>query len=67
MSITIRQADDWVAVYKDGQKVLENHSCPLRDGLEALDIEFEYVDLYDELDYDTGSMPDGSDPFPETL
>jgi hypothetical protein len=67
MTIEIRTCDDWTAVYKDGRKVEENHSVPLRQGLEALGIEFNYVDLYDEVDPDTGSLKDGSDPFPETL
>jgi hypothetical protein len=66
MKITIRQCDDWVAVYRDGKKVEENHSCDLKRGLEALGIEFEYVDLYDEID-DIGDMKGGGDPFPETL
>lgn len=66
MRIQIRTADDWVAVYKDGERVWNTHSCPLRDGLEALGIDFEHEDLDDRLD-DWGNMPDGSDPFPARL
>lgn len=66
MKIVVRQCDDWVAVYKDGEKVWDNHSCPITEGLRALGIEFEYVDLFDEVD-DLGQLPDGSDPFPEKL
>lgn len=66
MKITIRTCDDWVAVYKDGRKVEENHSCSIQQGLDALGIEFEHVDLDDQMD-DIGNMADGSDPFPETL
>lgn len=73
MSIEIREVDDWVAVYKDGRKVWENHSCNLKDGLRALGIEFKYVDLYDCigvagcLTRDTPVGPAGAEPFPETL
>ena len=66
MKIVIRECDDWVAVYKDGEKVEENHSVPLTRGLEALGIEFEVVDLFDQVS-DLGTLPDGSDPFPERL
>jgi hypothetical protein len=66
MKITIRECDDWVAIYKDGRKVEENHSCGIRQGLEALGIEFEYQDWYDKVP-DDGIMPDGSDPFPEAI
>lgn len=41
MKIDLLTADDWVAVYKDGTKVWENHSCPLAEGLTALGIDFE--------------------------
>lgn len=66
MKIVIRTCDDWVAVYKDGQKVEENHSVPLTQGLRALGIDFEHVDLDDQVDC-LGAMPDGSDPFPEAI
>ena len=67
MKITIRDCDDWVAVYKDGQKVWENHSCSISDGLEALGIEFEEQDYYDKVD-DLGALKDGGgDPFPEAI
>lgn len=73
MQIEIRETDDWIAVYKDGEKVWDNHSCPLRQGLEALGIEFRYVDLYDRIDY-TGALSEatevgqeGAEPFPERL
>jgi hypothetical protein len=65
-AIHIRTCDDWVAVYKDGVKVEENHSVSLRQGLEALGIEFEHVDLDDQMD-DLGNLKGGGDPFPETL
>ena len=61
--IVIRSVDDWVAVYKNGRKVWENHSCGIHEGLEALGIPFENIDL--DADYD-----EGCDPltfFPETL
>lgn len=61
--ITIRSVDDWIAVYKNGRKVWENHSCGLREGLLALGIGFDDVDL--EEDYDEGCDP--SVFFPETL
>lgn len=66
MQINIRQCDDWIAVYKDGHQVWANHSCPLTEGLEALGIPFDYLDLYDEID-DLGNLPDGSDPFPDDI
>lgn len=66
MKIQIRSCDDWVAVYKDGERVWNTHSCRLQEGLEALGIPFEVEDLDDQLD-DLGNMIDGSDPFPERL
>lgn len=66
MEIEIRSCDDWVAIYKDGERVWQNHSCSIREGLEALGIVFQDVDLYDKVD-DCSSLPDGSDPFPERL
>lgn len=47
-NIVIRQVDDWIAVYKDGEMVYQNHSCPLTEGLLALGIEFkhDYRDYY---------------------
>lgn len=62
--ITVLNADDWTALYKDGVKVEENHSISLTFGLKALDIEFEEREV--EVD-DLGNAPDGSDPFPERL
>lgn len=66
--IEIRGVDDWTAVYKDGKKVWENHSCPLVEGLLALDIEFtyEYFDT-DEYDEVTIEDSDGNYLFPEEL
>jgi hypothetical protein len=61
--ITIRHCDDWVAVYKDGQKVEENHSCSIFAGLKALGLHFEQVDVDGQMD-DMGNMADGTDPFP---
>lgn len=66
MDIEIRSCDDWVAIYKDGQQVWQNHSCSIHDGLEALGIEFRNVDLHDKVD-DCGCLADGTDPFPERL
>lgn len=65
--IDIRTCDDWVAVYKDGVRVWDNHSCPLRDGLEALGIPFVERDFHDEMDYDLGVLKNGEDAFPEKL
>lgn len=67
MSITIRHCDDWVAVYRDGRKVEENHSCDIRRGLEALGIEFEDVDLDGQMDESLGCLKEGGDAFPEVL
>lgn len=70
-SIVIRQVDDWIAVYKDGVKVEENHSCALARGLEALGIPFENQRLDEDPQYgfnqDTLTLADGSDAFPEQL
>ena len=74
MTIEIRHCDDWIAVYKDGRKVEEGHSCDLRRGLRALGIEFRDVDLDDYIDW-TGALtrdhPEvgatGDEPFPEVL
>ena len=66
MKITIRHCDDWVAVYKDGQKVEENHSVPLEFGLRALGIEFESVEMpVDDLGNLIGAPK--VDPFPESI
>jgi hypothetical protein len=67
MRIQIRTADDWVAVYKDGERVWDNHSCPLAEGLCALGIPFEAEDFDDRLDEYGDLLSDGSDPFPERL
>ena len=68
MQIEIRSCDDWVAVYKDRRKVLENHSCGIREGLEALGIPFEDRDLHELVD-DCGRLlvGVGGDAFPDTL
>lgn len=60
MKIDIRECDDWIAVYKDGKKVWENHSCPLVDGLAALGIPFKRE--YDDRDPFTVDID-----FPDTL
>lgn len=67
MRIHIRQCDDWIAVYKNGEKVWDTHSCPLNEGLEALGIPFVYEDLYDDMNYETGLLVNGDDPFPDHL
>ena len=41
--------DDWVALYKNGEKVMENHSLRLRDVLEEVEADCEYT----YVDYDT--------------
>lgn len=65
-AIHIRTCDDWIAVYKDGKKVFDNHSCHLPEGLEALDVPFKIEDLDDKMD-GYGMLKDGGDPFPEVL
>ena len=65
MRIDIRECDDWVALYKDGKKVEEGHSVPLKHALEALGIEFNAVWL--EVDEISITTPDGKDAFPEEL
>lgn len=67
MTITIRHCDDWIAVYKDGVAVQQSHSCSLRDGLRALGIEYEDVNLEGQVDPYTIALPDGSEAFPEEL
>lgn len=59
MRIDIRECDDWIAIYKDGNKVQEGHSCTLSRGLEALGIAFS-CEWFEYTGY-------GSDPFPEVL
>lgn len=61
MRIDIRQCDDWIAIYKDGVKIDEGHSCSLARGLELLEIEHSYIYL-DEINED-----DPMEDFPETL
>lgn len=64
MKITILDAydGDWIAVYKDGEKVYENHSCQLHEGLEALGIEFERQEVFPvQREFWVGNE------FPETL
>ena len=41
--------DDWVALYKDGEKIMENHSLRLQDVIEELEADVEYVFV----DYET--------------
>ncbi len=68
MKINIRECDDWVAVYKDGKKVWENHSCSLKDGLDSLGIYFEHVYFeFSEMNEWGDLLKDGSDPFPEEI
>lgn len=63
MEITIAHCDDWLALYKDGKKVYENHSCSLKEGLRYLGIEYEDMNLeaFDE------QISERGDYFPETL
>lgn len=67
MNITIRKADDWVAVYKDGAKVYEGHSCPIDMGLEALGVPCTTVAFDEANEWGEPITSDGSDPFPERL
>lgn len=67
MRILIRTCDDWIAVYRDGVSVWQGHSCDLVTGLRALGIAHEAEDVHDQIDYWTGSLPDGSDAFPDRL
>lgn len=71
MTIVIREVDDWIAVYKDGECVWENHSCPLVQGLEALGIEFERQSLDEDpqygFDQDMLTINGDEDAFPERL
>lgn len=67
MSIEIRSCDDWVAVYRDGVKVFENHSCSLADGLRALGMPADEVDLDEKVDQDGYMLDDGSYAFPDRL
>lgn len=61
-SIHIIECDDWVAVYRDGVRVHQNHSCSLREGLQALSMSFtcEYIE-------DDPREVDLSDRFPKRL
>lgn len=72
--IEIREVDDWTAVYKDGKKVWENHSCPLTEGLRALGIGFDHKVLDEgdfEFDADSLTIKGAADErqyaFPETI
>lgn len=67
MIVEIRSCDDWVAVYRDGVKVFENHSCSLADGLRALGILFVEADLDEKVDEDGYMLDDGSHAFPDRL
>lgn len=60
-TIHLLECDDWVAVYSDGHKVWENHSCSLRDGLEAVGIPFtrEYIEDTTDVEFPE-RLPDGS-------
>lgn len=64
IDIDVRECDDWIAVYKDGKKVWENHSCGLVEGLDALGIGF--VQEWVKVD-DLGNGPGGRDPFPDEI
>lgn len=66
MAIEVRSCDDWVAIYKDGAKVWENHSCDIVSGLEALGIPFERMS-FDTNGYGEPITYDGSEAFPDTL
>lgn len=66
--ITIRDADDWIAVYKNGEKVEENDGLDPHFVLEALGIPFEHRSFDpDEMNEWGSELKDGSDPFPEKL
>lgn len=40
-------ADDWQGLYVDGQLQMETHNLRVRDVLEVIGLEFEYIDLYE--------------------
>jgi hypothetical protein len=59
--------DDWVALYKDGEKIMENHSLRLQDVIEEMedDVDCEYVFV----DYETplGDYIESNGRPPETV
>lgn len=59
------EGGDWVALYVNGVKVEEGHS--LNPAMVATALGLEFTESRVEIDYDTGSTPDGDDPFPHRL
>ena len=57
--------DDWVALYKDGKKIIENHSLRLQDVLDECEVDVEYISV----DYDTslGNYIEEQGSPPETI
>lgn len=54
MDITIKRTDDWVVLYIDGEKALENHSLRPEAVVEALGYSYDHEYIpEDEVDGDT--------------
>lgn len=65
--ITILEVDDWMALYKDGALLDQNHSIHYRDILDATGVKYEYRWL--ESDEAASEFGDGEEfmEFPERL
>ena len=57
--------DDWVALYKDGEKVSEGHSLNIRDLFIELDADVEVI--YVEYDTPLGEYIESNGRPPETV
>lgn len=66
--IHLREVDDWIAVYKDGELAYEGHSIDPSMLLDVVDVPYsrKYFESgeYDEVTID---LPDGSPVFPRKL
>jgi len=49
--------DDWMGIYVDGELVHEEHRIRLKDGLEALGIDFEEIFPDGRWLYEVGRLP----------
>lgn len=58
MKITFVSGGDWQGLYVDGKIVLQNHSLYPIEVLEALKIDFDYIETDDEWLYKIGRFPD---------
>ncbi len=54
--------DDWVALYKDGKKIMENHSLRLQDVLDEVEADVEYIFADYETPLGDHIMSQGSPP-----